>query len=246
MISAFGVAMIGVLWAYEGWQSVTYSAGETADPHRTFAKAFLIGILLLITIYLVANIAYAMALGAPALASSENAAADSLRAVAGRLAANAVTVVILISVFSAANGSFLTGPRVYFAMAHDGVFFRRLSEVHPRFGTPALAVVAAGVWSSILAVSGTFEQLTSYVVFAGWIFYALGAAAVFRYRQLHPHTHRPYRVPGYPWTPVLFILSALALVVNTIYAKPVDAAVGLGLILLGLPAYAFWSCRSRG
>ena len=245
VFSAFGVAMIGVLWAYEGWQSVTYSAGETIDAHRTVPRAFFLGTVALVFIYLLANIGYILALGAGALAESDNAAAAALGSAVGPVAANLVTIVILISVFSAANSSFLTGPRVYYAMARDEVFFKRLSEIHPRYGTPALAILAGGAWAAILAVSGTFEQLTSYVVFAGWIFYALGAAAVFRYRKLHPDTHRPYKVAGYPWTPLLFIVSALALVANTIVAKPIDAGVGLCLILLGLPAYAYWRTRPK-
>ena len=245
MATAFGVAMISVLWAYEGWQSVTYSAGETINAPRNFPFAMLIGTIALTFIYLLANVAYSAALGPAGLAGSENAAASSLAAAVGSAAASAVTLVILISVFSAANSSFLTGSRVYYAMANDGLFFRRLSEVHPRFGTPALAVVAGAIWSSVLAVSGTFDQLTAYVVFAGWIFYALGAAAVFRYRKLLPDADRPYRVIGYPWTPLVFILSALLLVANTVYAKPLDAAVGLGLILLGLPAYAYWHTHGK-
>ena len=241
LMTAFGVAMISVLWAYEGWQSVTYSAGETINAGRNFPFAMLIGTIALIFIYLLANVAYSAALGPAGLAASDNAAASSLGVAVGSWAASVVTLVILISVFSAANSSFLTGSRVYYAMAKDGLFFRRLSEVHPVYGTPALAVVAGALWSAILAVSGTFDQLTAYVVFAGWIFYALGAAAVFRYRKLLPDAERPYRVIGYPWTPIAFILAALFFVANIIYAKPAYAAVGLGLVLLGLPAYAFWS-----
>jgi APA family basic amino acid/polyamine antiporter len=232
-----------VLWAYEGWQSVTFSAGETVNPHRTFPRAFFIGTVALIGIYMTANFAYLTALGPTALAHANNAASESLQVVVGAWAAKLVLVAILISMFSAANAHFLTGPRVYYAMALDGLFFTRLSIVHHRFRTPAFAIIAGAVCSAIFAASGTFNQLLTYVVFAGWIFYALGAAAIFVYRRREPDAVRPFRVPGYPWTPLLYILSAMALVVNTIISKPMDAAVGLTLVAIGIPAYLFWRTR---
>jgi len=243
LASAFGVAMIGVLWAYEGWQSVTFSAGETVNPHRTFPRAFVIGTVALIGIYMTANFAYLSALGPNSLAHAKNAASESLQVVVGVWAAKLVLVAILISMFSAANANFLTGPRVYYAMALDGLFFTRLSIVHHRFRTPAFAIVAGAVCSAIFAASGTFDQLLTYVVFAGWIFYALGAAAIFVYRRREPDAVRPFRVPGYPWTPLLYIFSAMALVANTIISKPMDAAVGLSLVAIGIPAYLFWRTR---
>ncbi|OGU03527.1 MAG: hypothetical protein A2W29_09185 [Gemmatimonadetes bacterium RBG_16_66_8] len=146
----------------------------------------------------------------------------------------------MISMFSAANGITLTAPRVYFAMARDGLFFRRLAEIHPRFGTPATAVTWSCVWAAVLALSGTFEQLLTYVVFAGWVFYGLGAVSVFVYRRTHPDLPRPFKVPGYPVTPILFILSALAIVGNTFVVQPVQGVLGLGVVLSGVPAYLVW------
>jgi basic amino acid/polyamine antiporter, APA family len=239
-VSGFGLAMISVLWAYEGWQYATYSAGETINPQRIFPLAFLIGSAALVGIYLFANVGYVAALGASGVASSTRVAATALGAVVSHGAGKLVAIAILISMFSAANSIMLNAPRVYYAMANDGLFFRSLSQVHPRFGTPALAVGAAGIWSTVLAASGTFEQLLTYVVFIGWIFYALAAASVFIYRKRAPDAVRPYRVPAYPWTPLVFILAAMALVANTIATQPVRAAVGLGIVLLGAPAYAFW------
>jgi APA family basic amino acid/polyamine antiporter len=142
--------------------------------------------------------------------------------------------------FSAANGLILTSSRVYYAMAADGLFFRKLAEVHPRFQTPAFAVVSSSVWAAILAISGTFEQLLTYVVFSSWIFYALGAASLFVYRRRHPANRLAYGVPGYPWTPAVFIFVALALVVNTIIGQPSRAGVGLLLIASGLPGFFVW------
>jgi APA family basic amino acid/polyamine antiporter len=152
-----------------------------------------------------------------------------------------VALTILISMFSAANSIVLTAPRVYYAMAKDGIFFQRFSRVHPKFGTPAFAVVAAATWSAILGASGTFEQLLTYVVFIGWIFYALAAISIFVYRRRQPHAERPYRVPGYPATPLIFIFAAIALVTNTIVTQPKRAAVGLGIVLAGAPACVIWS-----
>ena len=239
-VSGFGLAMISVLWAYEGWQYVTYSAGETVNPQRTFPLAFMIGSAALIGIYLFANLGYLAALGASGVAGSTRVAATALGAVVSHGAGRIVAIAILISMFSAANSIMLNAPRVYYAMARDGLFFHSLSQVHPRFGTPALAVGAAGIWSAVLAASGTFEQLLTYVVFIGWIFYALAAASIFIYRKRAPEAARPCRVPAYPWTPIVFILAAMALVGNTIATQPVRAAIGLGIVFLGAPAYAFW------
>ena len=137
--------------------------------------------------------------------------------------------------YSAAHATVITAPRVYFAMAAEGLFFRRLAEVHPRYGTPAIAIVASCAWSAVLAATGTFEQLLTYVVFVGWIFYALGAAAVIALRIKQPAAPRPFKVPGYPVTPVLFVLAAAAIVGNTMYSQPRQAAIGLGMVLLGAP-----------
>ena len=241
--SGFGLGMISVLWAYEGWQYATFSAGETLNPQRNFPLAFLVGSAALVGIYLFANFAYLAAIGPAGVASSNRVAASAVSLVIGPLAAKFVALAILVSMFSAANSIMLTAPRVFYAMAKDGLFFARLSEVHPRFGTPAFAIIAAATWSAILAASGTFEQLLTYVVFVGWIFYALAAACVFVYRKRVPDAERPYKVPGYPVTPLIFIFAAVALVANTIVMQPGRAAVGLGIVLVGAPAYLIWNKR---
>ena len=242
-LSATGVGLLGVLWAYEGWQNVTNSAGEAADPQRTFARGIGLGTAALVAIYLTANVGYVAAVGATGVAGSDQIAADVVRALFGPAPATLVTLVILVSIFSAANGLALTGPRMYFAMSRDEVFFRSLAEVHPRFGTPALAVAAGAVWASVLAVSGTFEQLFTYVVFASWIFAALAAASLVVLRRRRPDLTRPFRVPGYPLTPALFIAAAAAIVANTIVARPVQALIGLGIVATGVPAYVLWMWR---
>jgi APA family basic amino acid/polyamine antiporter len=245
LVTGFGVAMISVLWAYEGWQYCTFTAGETINPQRNFPRAFLFGTVGLIALYLLANAGYLAALGPTRAADSHSIAAVAAEAVIGPAASKLITIAILISTFSAANGMMLTSPRVYFTMAQDGVFFQKLARVHARYKTPAVAILCGAAWSMVLAATGTFEQLLTYVVFSGWIFYALGAMAVFSYRRKYPDMARPYRVPGYPWTPLFFIITAAWLVVNTIAADPRHAAIGLALVLSGVPAYLIWRRKQR-
>lgn len=244
LLSGAGVALLGVLWAYEGWINVTNSAGEALDPQRTFARGIIIGTAALVALYLLANIGYLAALGPDGVAGSQRVAADTVRELFGPVPAKFVSAAVLVSVFSAANGLALTGPRMYFAMARDGVFFRALGDVHPRFGTPAVAIAASGAWAAVLTLWGSFEQLLTYVVFASWLFAALAAASVFVLRRRRPDAPRPFRVPGYPLTPAVFILAAVAIVANTVVARPVQAFAGIGIVLLGTPAYLFWQRRA--
>jgi APA family basic amino acid/polyamine antiporter len=250
LFSAFGLAMIAVLWAYEGWQFGTYSAGEVIDPQKSFPRAFLVGSLILVALYLVANVAYLIALGPAAATASDAIAATAASNVLGPWAGKFIALTILISVFSSTNSVILTAPRVFYAMANDNLFFKKLAEVHPRFGTPANAIVSLGVWSAILACAGKFAELIGGVIFVGWIFYGLGAAAIFPLRRKSPNAELPYRVPGYPFTPFLFVLAAAAIVANAIILAFYDPAsfqhivVAIILFLLGLPAYAFWRRHS--
>lgn len=244
LLAGIGLAMVGVLWAYEGWQYATFAAGETIDPQRTFPRAIVLGTGAIIAIYLLANLGYLAALGADGVMASDRVAADAVGAVLGAGAGKVIAAVILVSMFSAANGITLTAPRLYFSMARDRVFFAKLARVHPRFGTPAFSIVASSVWAMLLAATGTFEQLLTYVVFVGWIFYALGAVALIVHRRREPNAPRPFRTPGYPVTPVLFIVAAAAIVLNTIVSQPGLAAAGLGLSLLGVPAFYLWRRRA--
>jgi len=236
----FGAAMISVLWAYEGWQYVTCLAGEARDPQRTFPRAITLALAGVATLYVVTNIGYVAALGPTAVAQSQRVAADALTATVGGGAARAVSVLILISILSSTNASVLSPSRIYYAMARDGVFFSRLAEVSPRFGTPALAIVAGAAWAMVMAATGSFDQLLTYVVFAAWIFYGLGALSIFVYRRKQPDAVRPFRVPGYPVTPLLFVASAALLVLNTIVSQPGRAAIGIIVVLSGVPAYYWW------
>jgi len=239
-LSGIGLALVSVLWAYEGWQYATFAAGETANPRRDFPLAFLVGVFVLITVYLLANLGYVAALGTEGAANSNRVAATALATVVSPLSAKAVTIVILISIFSAAHSIALTAPRVYYAMAKDGLFFHQLAQVHPRFGTPAFAIAATALWASLLAATGTFEQLLTYVIFVGWSFYALAAASIFVYRKRETAASPRYRVLGYPWTPLIFIAAVAAFVLNTIFSQPTRAAIGIAVVLTGLPGYLIW------
>src|SRR5690348_13317240 len=243
LISGMGVGMIGVLWAYEGWQYATFSAGETVDAQRVFPRAIGLGTAALIGIYLFANIGYVAALGPASVAGSDKVAAEAVGQAAGPWAAKLVAAAILVSVFSAMKGLTITTPRMYYQMAQDGLFFRRLAEVHPRFGTPAMAVVVGSLWAMVLAVWGTFESLLTYVVFVGWIFYGLGALCVVIERRRKQTAVRHFSVPGYPWTPLAFVIAAAAIVVNTMVTQPGRSALGIAGVLVGVPVYWWWKRR---
>ena len=251
LVSSFGLAMIAVLWAYEGWQFGTYSAGEVVEPHKAFPKAFLAGSLTLIGLYIVAVLAYLVALGPAGATASDAIAATAAKMVLGPWASKLVALTILISVVSSTNSVVLTAPRVFYAMSRDKLFFKTLAEVHPKFRTPAAAILALGIWAALLTSAGNFYQLAQGVIFIGWIFYGLAAAAVFPLRRAAAGKALPYRVPGYPWTPLLFVLAAAAIVGNGVIAAIRDPAqfknlVGAILLLaLGIPAYYFWQRRSE-
>jgi APA family basic amino acid/polyamine antiporter len=243
-VDGIGLAVISVLWAYEGWQYVTFADGEALEPQRSLPRAIAGGTAALIAIYLIANFAYLAALGPSAVMASERVAAEAMAAVLGPSAGKLIAIAIIISMYSAAHATVITAPRAFFAMASEGLFFRRLADVHPRFGTPATAIIASCALATVLAITGTFEQLLTYVIFVGWMFYALGAAAVIALRIRRPEAARPFRVPGYPVTPVLFVMAAAAIVINTIMAQPGRAAIGVGMVLLGAPAYLIWRTRA--
>jgi APA family basic amino acid/polyamine antiporter len=244
VLSGVGLAMISVLWAYEGWSYVTFVAGEVKDPQKNLPSGLTIGTIALIVIYVLANVAYIAALGPQGVASSTRVAADSMNTVFGPTAATLIAIPIIISMISAAHSVLLTMPRVYFAMARDRVFFEKLGEVHPKFGTPAFAVGAGAIVAAIYSLVGTFQQLLGYVVFVAWIFYAIAAACVIRFRTTRADWPRPFKVPGYPITPIIFILSAVAIVGNTIVQQPwKQTAIAFAIMGAGIPAFLIWKSR---
>jgi basic amino acid/polyamine antiporter, APA family len=251
LFSSFSLAMIAVLWAYEGWQFGTYSAGEVVEPQKVFPRAFLLGSLLLMGLYVFAVVGYLVALGPEKASSSEAIAATAVTAVLGPWAGKIVALTILISVFSATNSVVLTAPRVFYAMAKDNLFFKSLAAVHPRFHTPAAAIVSLCVWSTALMFAGKFSELIDGVVFIGWIFYGLSGAAIFPLRRRGAGKELPYRVPGYPWTPIVFLIAAAAVVGNAIFLAKKDpnqfrhVLAAIVLMALGVPAYFFWRWRNN-
>ena len=244
-IGPFGVAMVAVLWAYDGWIETTYVGSEIVDPGRNLPRSIILSTLIVIALYVLASLAYTYVLSPDGVARSALVASDAARITMGEVGAVFVVVAILISTLGANNGIVLTAARIPYAMARGGMFFRSQGNVHPRYATPVVALVTQGVIASILTAFGTYDQLFTYVVFAQFVFYALSASAVIRLRRTAPHVARPYRTWGYPVTPIVFIAFAVWLVFNTIKETPKDSVIGAGLILLGLPGYWYWRRNQR-
>lgn len=236
----FGIALVAVLWAYEGWHIITFSAGEFKQVRPDLARSLALGTIIILAIYLAANLAYYAVLPGAEIAKSDTVAATAMTRTFGAGAAGFVSLLILVSIFGANNAQVLAAPRMYYAMARDGLFFESLGRVHPRYRTPVAAIVVQGIWASVLTLIGTFQQLFTYVVFTHWIFYALAVAGVIVLRVKRPELERPFRAPGYPLLPVLFVLSAAGLTLSVIVADPWRSLAGIAAILTGLPAYWFF------
>jgi APA family basic amino acid/polyamine antiporter len=243
--SALGLAMIAVLWAYDGWHLLTFTAGEVKNPKRNLTVGLLLGTLLVMCLYLLVNAAYLYILPFQAISGSTRVASDALECAIGPLGGNLVALAILISISGAINSNVLGGPRVLYAMARERLFFRRAGYIHPRYQVPTVAIILNGIWASFLTMVGSFERLFSYVIFVSWIFYAMGAAAVIILRHKQPEIDRPYKVWGYPWVPILFCLIAAAIVFNTIVNDFKNSFWGLLVVATGLPAYFYWSRKDR-
>ncbi len=243
-IGKFGLALVAALWAYKGWETATFSAGEIRKPEKNLPLGLFTGTLIVIAIYLIANFAYLYVIPAPEMAGSNRIASDAMGKVIGPLGSSIIAFIILFSITGAANGTVLTGPRVYFAMARDGVFFKKVAEVHKKFLTPHISILILGIWSSILSLTGTFEQLFTYVIFGEWLFFGLVSGSVIILRFKKPEIHRPYKTWGYPFTPILFIISAIFISVNTLINEFWNSMAGLLIIALGIPFYIYWKKRS--
>jgi APA family basic amino acid/polyamine antiporter len=244
-LSAFGVAMVAALWAFDGWNNTTYMAAEVENPRRNIPVALAVGSVIVIGLYLAANAAYAYALPLSRIAGSRLVAADAVRTFLGPVGGGLISAVVMVSTFGTMNGMILSGPRVTYAMARDGLFFASLGEVHPRFRTPYAATAVQAVWACLLTLSGRYDQLFTYVIFAAWMFYAMTAAAVFVLRRKRPDAKRPYKTWGYPVVPAAFIAVSAWLVINTLITDPRDSLMGLGIVCLGVPVYLAYH-RGRG
>ena len=245
LAGSLGLALVAVLWAYKGFEPGSYSAGEIRDPQRKLPLGLFIGTLAVLGLYVLANLAYLYVFPAGRMAASPRIAADVMAAVFGPGGAAAIALIILLSMTGTANGHIMTSSRVFYAMARDGLFFKAAGRVHPRFRTPYASIVLLCAWAAVLSLSGTFEQLYSYVIFGFWIFMGLTVAGVFVLRRRRPDAPRPYRTWGYPVTPLLFVLSALFLTGNSLVHDFRNSALGLALILLGVPVYFAWRWKAR-
>lgn len=238
------LAMVGVLWSYGGWQHATFASAEIKDPRRTLPLAMTIGAAVVTLLYLSANVAYLFLLTPSQVAASPRVAADAVSTVLGPVGGSLISIAIFISTFGVVGIYTLTAPRIYYAMAADGLFFRKVAEIHPRFHTPAFAIVLQSVWAVVLILFwGTFENLISYVVFTDWIFFALGGFSVIVLRRTMPDAPRPYRVPGYPWVPLFFVATSSWFVATTLIQKPEQAWAGIFFLGLGVPVYYYWKRR---
>jgi APA family basic amino acid/polyamine antiporter len=243
LLMGFGVAIIAVSWAFDGWHNITYISSEIRNPKRSLPVALVGGTLIITTLYLLMNVVYLLALPIEEMAGVVGIAEKASTALFGGTPASLISAAVLVSTFGALNGAIFVGPRVYYAMARDKLFFRRVGQVHPRFRTPAFAILVQAAWACLLALTGTYEQLFTYVVFVSLIFWIAATASVFVLRVRRPDLPRPYKTWGYPVVPLVFIVAASAILLNTLVARPVESLAGLAITLCGVPVYYHWRRR---
>jgi APA family basic amino acid/polyamine antiporter len=241
----FFAALVAALWAYDGWNNVSMVASEIRSPQRNLPLALTWGTAGVIGIYLLANCAYFHVLSAAEVGSTPRVAAEMMRRILGQPGAAAVSIAAMISIFAALNGSILSGSRVPYAAAREGLFFSAIGRVHPVYRTPGISILALSGWAAVLVLSGKYDDLFNLVIFASWILYGMTGAAVLLLRKKRPDLSRPYRTVGYPLVPVLFVIGALVLIGYTAVNRPRESGMGIVLILLGLPFYRHWRRRLR-
>jgi APA family basic amino acid/polyamine antiporter len=244
-ISALGVGLIAVFWAYDGWVYITWVAGEVKDPRRNVPRAMVLGVLAVGVIYMAMNMTYVYALPLSEIAKHETIAHAAAAALFSPQAALSLSAMIAISCFSAAATCTLSGARVCLAMAQDGVFFRRMAQIHPKWRTPAFGLIGQGLWAALLTVSGRYDQLYTYVIYGMVLSYTLTVVGLFVLRWKRPEAPRPYRCTGYPWLPGIYVLIGAAWTLNTILTRPTEAFWGTAIVLIGVPGYLYWKRTSR-
>jgi basic amino acid/polyamine antiporter, APA family len=248
LLAAFGVAMIATLWTYDGWYNLTFSAGEMKNPGRSLPLGLIGGTLAVAALYTLLNLVYVRTLPVAAMAGTARIGETAAAALFGPRGARLLSAAVLLSSFGCLSSTILCCSRIYHPMAEDGLFFRSLARIHPRHRTPGRSLWAQSGWAVVLTLSGTYEQLYTYVVFAGVLFHIAAGTAVFVLRRTRPDgpgVSRPYRAWGYPVVPALFILASTILMLNTLFEKPKESLWGLLFVALGLPAYAWWSAQKR-
>jgi APA family basic amino acid/polyamine antiporter len=243
--SAMGVAMIGVLWTFDGWYALTYLGGEVKDPSRDLPRGMALGVFVVTLIYTLLNLIYLRAIPVSEMPDHPRIAEAAATVLFGTFAAKLVSAAVMVSAFGCIGSTILYSTRTYLPMARDGVFFKSLAEVHPVWRTPVACILAQGAWTVLLTVSGTYEALYTYVVVILFLFHAAIGVAVFVLRKRKPDWPRPYRVTGYPMVPAVFVLTSLAFVLNALFERPVESLLGFGILVLGLPAYFYWKRNAR-
>lgn len=251
--AVFGVAMLAALWGYDGWNNMPMAAGEVRDPGKNIPRAMIIGMIIIMVVYCLLNLSYFYALPFSEVVTSNSTSyrealpvsAKAAQTFLGEYGGRLISVVFVVSAVGALNGSILSNARVPYAMAADGLFFDRMKSLSKRTSVPVFSIVVQGIWSSVLALSGTFDQLTDCLLFASWIFYGLVTSSVFVLRRKAPKAERPYKTLGYPIIPFVFVLVSVWLIINTLFTRPVESVVGLGLIVIGLPLYFYFKAQRR-
>jgi APA family basic amino acid/polyamine antiporter len=246
LATGFVAALVAALWAYDGWNNVGMVASEIKNPGKNLPMALILGTSVVIAIYMLANWAYFRVLTPAEVGAHKLVAAEMMQRIQGPVGAALVSIAAMISIFAALNGSILTGARVPYAAARDGLFFKAAARVHPVFRTPGVSILMMTGWAALLVLSGKYDDLFNFVIFGSWILYAMAAASVFVLRRKRPDLVRPYKTLGYPVVPVLFLIGAAALELSTLRDRPVQSLAGILLILLGLPFYYYWKRRRAG
>jgi len=244
-LTMFGAAMVPVLFAYGGWQTSNFIAGEIRSPEKNLPRGLLIGVVGVVLLYIAVNIVSLRALGADGLAASQTPASEVMRAALGDKGAVIIALGIAISTFGFLSQGILTAPRVYYAMANDGLFFKSVAKLHPRTRVPVVAIILQGLCAIIVALSGSYEQILSYVVSDDFIFFGLTASCIFVFRRRDPAGSKAFSMPGHPYTTALFVAVCALVVINTVYTYPVNTLIGVAILLTGIPVYYYWTSQHR-
>jgi len=240
LVALLGLSLSGAFWAYDGWNNVTFISGEVKNPKRNIPLGLLYGTLIVIALYVVINLAYLYVIPIEEIAGSPLVAAAAAEKIFGSYGGSIISIAVIVSTFGAVNGSLMASARVPFAMAHSKMFFNWLGKVHPRYATPHTSLVVQGIFSSVLVMSGSFDTITDYVIFATWFFYMLTALGVIVLRKKMPDAPRPYKVIGYPYTIWFFVIFSFVFLMNSLISDTENAAMGTILIMTVLPLYFFW------
>ncbi len=240
LISGFSIALIAVFWAFDGWNSINFVGGEIKNPTRNLPLTLIWSTVAITIIYILINYLYLYSLPINEISGVVRIAEKATSSLFGGTTGAVISAAVLVSIFGSLNGSIIAGPRVYFAMAKDGLFFKKAGRVHPKYKTPAFSILIQALLACILTLTGTFEQLLTFVMFISIVFWIAAAFAVFTLRKKYPDISRPYKVWGYPYVPIVFIIASFGILINTIIEKPVESLAGLAITISGLPVYYFW------